>query len=100
MDRHPDWSVIVALIGSGQEINRGEAGLSEWGRAILSRFRHWDVFVSPELKAGTHSTGACLFRETPRGIEIAEDPSLNLSVNLRSYKAEVLSEFVDAVLRL
>src|SRR5262249_56976272 len=55
MDRHPDWAVIVALIGSGQEINRGEAGPSERGRAIMSRFRHWDVFVSPELKAGIHS---------------------------------------------
>ena len=92
--------MIVALVGSGQEINRGEAGLSEWGRAISARFRHWEVFVSPELKAGIHSTGACLFPETPEGIEITEDASLHLSVNLRSYKAEVLSEFVDAVLRL
>src|SRR5947209_12312280 len=100
MDRHPDWSVIVALVGSGQEINRGEAGLSEWGRAISGRFPQWEVFVSPELKAGIHSTGACLFPETPEGIEISEDASLHLSVNLRSYRAEVLSEFVDAVLRL
>lgn len=100
MDRHPDWSVIVALVGSGQEINRGEAGLSEWGRAISGRFRHWDVFVSPELKVGVHSTGACLFAETPGDVRILEDASLHLSVNLRSYKAEVLSEFVDAVLRL
>lgn len=100
MDRHPDWSVIVALVGGGQEINRGEAGLSEWGRAIVKRFRHWEVFVSPELKVGTHSTGACLFPETPEGIDISEDSSLHLNVNLRSYKAEVLSEFVDAILRL
>jgi len=34
MDRHKDWAVIVALVGGGQEINRGEAGLAEWGRAL------------------------------------------------------------------
>jgi hypothetical protein len=100
MDRHFDWSVIVALVGSGQEINRGEAGLAEWGRAISSRFRHWDVFVSPELKVGIHSTGTCLFRESPNGITVVENTGLHLSVNIRSYKAAVLSEFVDAILKL
>jgi hypothetical protein len=100
MDRHPDWSVIVALIGGGQEINRGEVGLAEWGRAITTRFRHWDVLISPELKAGTHATGACLFPEAPDGISIAEEPSLHLRVNILSYKAEWLSDFVDAILRL
>ena len=99
MDRHPDWSAIVALVGSGQEINRGEAGLSEWGRALSARFSHWEVFVSPELKNGVHPTGPCLFEESPERVLVSENPSLHLSVNLRSYKAEVLSEFVDALLR-
>jgi hypothetical protein len=43
MDRHDGWAAIVALVGSGQEINTGEAGLREWGRALASRFRHWSV---------------------------------------------------------
>jgi hypothetical protein len=100
MDRHKDWSVIVALVGNGQEINQGEAGLSEWGRALCTRFRHWEVLVSPDLKVGTHATGACLFPEEPEGIKISEVGSLHLAVNLRSYKAEVVSDFIDAVLRL
>jgi hypothetical protein len=100
MDRHSDWSVIVALVGSGQEINRGEAGLSEWGRAISARFRHWEVFVSPHLKVGVSSTGSCLFQDIPEDIGIIEDTGLHLSVNIRSYKAAVLSEFVDAILAL
>lgn len=29
MDRHEDWSVVICLVGGGQEINTGEAGLSE-----------------------------------------------------------------------
>jgi hypothetical protein len=98
MDRQPDWAVIVALVGSGQEINRGEAGLSEWGRAIVARFNHWEVLVSPELKAGVHRSGPCLFPESPPGVSLSEEQSLHLSVNLRSYKAEMLSEFVDAIL--
>ena len=49
MDRFKDeWAVIVALIGGGQEINRGEAGLAEWGRA-LREFPGWQVFASPEV---------------------------------------------------
>ena len=100
MDRQPDWAVVVALVGGGQEINRGEAGLSEWGRALETRFQHWDVLVSPELKVGSHSTGSCLFAKLPTGLQISEDESLHLKVNLRSYKADVFSEFVDAVLRL
>ena len=30
MDRHHDWAVIICLVGGGQEINTGEAGLPEW----------------------------------------------------------------------
>ena len=30
LDRHSDWAVIVCLVGGGQEINTGEAGVSEW----------------------------------------------------------------------
>jgi DUF2075 family protein len=98
MDRHPDWAVIVALIGNGQEINQGEAGLSEWGRAIAARFPHWQVFISPDLKVGSHPNGRCLFREVPPGLSVTENPCLYLRINIRSYKADVLSEFVDAIL--
>jgi hypothetical protein len=44
MDRHPDWAVVVCLVGSGQEINTGEAGINAWlelrseaGKMILTR---------------------------------------------------------------
>ncbi len=98
MNRHKGWAVIVALIGGGQEINRGEAGLAEWGRA-LAKLPHWSIAVAPELKAGVHASGACLFESPPEGLTIVEDPALHLGVNLRSYRAEVLADFVDALLR-
>ena len=49
MDRHQDWCVIVCLIGGGQEINRGQAGLLEWFSAIKTQFKHWQVYVSNEI---------------------------------------------------
>ncbi len=100
MDRHRGWAVIVALIGSGQEINRGEAGLAEWGRALQQRFGHWDVRVSPQLESPDSGEGGRLFAGRPEGIHIAADPALHLDVNLRSYRAEALSAFVSAVLNL
>lgn len=100
MDRHPDWAVIVALIGSGQEINRGEAGLEEWGRALQDHYRHWEVIISPELAVGRTSNQSRLFAERPTDMVLREEPALHLDVNLRSYRAEALSQFVAALLNL
>lgn len=54
MDRHEDWCVVVCLIGSGQEINIGEGGISEWFDAVLGRFQSWDVYLSPNLNAAEY----------------------------------------------
>jgi DUF2075 family protein/broad-specificity NMP kinase len=99
MDRHAGWAVIVALVGSGQEINTGEAGLSEWGRALAERFRHWNVLISPHL-VGEHNSGDGLFRVPPDGLEVFQDRNLHLEVSLRSYKAEAVSEFVSHLLSM
>jgi len=99
MNRHTDWSVIVALVGGGQEINTGEAGLPEWGKIIQEKFRDWEVHISPQLKVGNHSTGnLTLFEQSPSNILIHENPDLHLDVSLRSYKAEELSNWVNLVL--
>jgi hypothetical protein len=98
MDRHRDWSVIVALIGSGQEINTGEAGLPEWGKVISNKFKHWEVYISSLLKNGTGSGHLTLFNEVPENLKIVENPSLHLDIDIRSYKGEGLSKWVSAVL--
>lgn len=100
MDRHPDWAVIVALVGNGQEINTGEAGLAEWGRALQSRFRHWEVAVSPRVLGTIRGDKMQqLFVEGERdGLSVHEVPALHLDVSLRSYKAEAVSRWVDAVI--
>ena len=99
MDRHDGWAVIVALIGSGQEINTGEAGLGEWGRALADRFRHWSVLISPHVARGDlECNGDPLFETPPSEVCMLEDAALHLNVSLRSYKAQAVSEFVAHVL--
>jgi len=100
MDRHPDWAVIVALVGGGQEINTGEAGLAEWGRALSSGFSHWSIAVSPEaLHGGESIAGSVLFAGgVPTTLAVTEEPALHLDVSLRSWRAEALTGWVNAVL--
>ena len=58
LDRHRDWAVIVCLIGGGQEINTGEAGIGEWARALCESFPHWKVFSSDRLLDAEYGAGA------------------------------------------
>lgn len=99
MDRHPNWAVIIALVGGGQEINTGEAGLAEWGRALKTRFSKWKVAVSPHVLGNTHSDKMQqLFEDGDHaGLSVAQEPALHLDVSLRSFKAEAVSRWVDAV---
>ncbi len=99
MDRNDGWAVIVALIGSGQEINTGEAGLAEWGKTINEKFPHWKIYISPELKEGkSNINNYKLFETAPPSLSITELSELHLKVSIRSYKAEKLSEWVVAIL--
>jgi hypothetical protein len=99
MDRH-EWAVIVALVGGGQEINVGEAGLAEWGRSLHKRFSHWRVAAPPQAITGDTSLANSRLFEVGDGenITVEQEPSLHLEVNLRSFRAQKYAEWVDAVL--
>lgn len=96
MDRHVDWCAIVCLIGGGQEINDGEAGLTEWFDALSSRYRDWKVFASNQLEHADYHWGRDLVA-TIRGLDYRLEDDLHLSVAVRSFRAERLSDFVNAV---
>ena len=98
-NRH-DWAVVIALVGGGQEINTGEAGLSEWGRTLRNRFPHWRVIVSPHaLAGGTSVSGNRLFEDGTHGsLNVFSEPALHLNVNIRSYRTDRLANWVEAVL--
>ncbi|MBX3385222.1 MAG: DUF2075 domain-containing protein [Phycisphaeraceae bacterium] len=97
MDRHPDWAVIVCLVGGGQEINTGEAGIGEWLRAIRSDFPHWHVHLSPHLTDTEYAAGDALgLLAGHKYVQTHE--SLHLSVSMRSFRAEHVSGWVKAML--
>ena len=97
MDRHPDWAVVVCLVGGGQEINTGEAGISEWLRAIKGKYSDWKVYISSNLTDSEYSLGNSheLLNDLPN---LCKDDSLHLSVSLRSFRAEKLSSFIHNLL--
>ena len=45
LDRHEDWAVVVCLVGGGQEINTGEAGIGAWIEAIRGSYPQWHVHL-------------------------------------------------------
>lgn len=100
MDRHQDWAVLIALVGGGQEIHTGEAGLSEWGKTLREKFPNWKIAVSPKaLEKDASTAGHQLFVDGNAGsLTIQTEPSLHLEVNLRSFRARKLAEWVDAAL--
>lgn len=99
LDRHPDWAVVVCLVGGGQEINRGEAGISAWLEAVHDRFPEWSVYISENLTDSEYAAGHAI--EKLDGIsKINFDPSLHLSTSMRSFRSEKLSSFVKALLDL
>ncbi len=49
LDQREDWATIVCLVDGGQEINTGEAGISEWIKSLNETFTHWKVYISPKL---------------------------------------------------
>jgi len=97
LDRHEDWAVIICLVGGGQEINRGEAGISAWLDAVRLMFPKWHVHVSPDLTDSEYAAGDALTHLS--GVSYLQtDPDLHLSVSMRSFRAENVSAFVKAVL--
>ena len=99
LDQREDWATIVCLVGGGQEINTGEAGISEWIKALNGIFTHWKVYISPQLTEPEYAEGKVNdLLKYNRNVTYSE--SLHLGVSLRSFRAEKLSAFVHALLTI
>ena len=96
MGRHQKWAVIIALIGGGQEINNGEAGLPEWFKGIKNSKHNWETHYSPFIDQNEYTLGHQLKELLPD--QSFKEDSLHLSVSLRSFRAEKLSAFVNALI--
>ncbi len=95
MSRPPGWSVIVALVGHGQEINTGEAGLAEWGRVIEAAEGRWRALAAPGV-VGAAEAAQCL--STGPAPWLSLDPALDLRVPIRSVRDAAGAAWVNAVL--
>lgn len=85
MDRHSDWCVVICLIGEGQEINTGEAGLEEWFKALNDKYPNWKIYCSNNIDYSLNT-------------KVNVKDELHLSVSLRSFKSAKLSDFINNVI--
>lgn len=97
MDRHADWAVIICLVGGGQEINIGEAGIGAWLEAVSAKFPHWQMYISSRLTDTEYAAGRALETINTHP-QTHLDDSLHLAVSMRSFRSEKVSFFVKALL--
>lgn len=97
MDRHKDWAVIICLVGGGQEINTGEAGLPEWFDSLQRAFSNWDVYITPQLSDNEYRLNRS-WENMTSGLEIFESERLHLATSIRSFRTPDLAAFVKALL--
>jgi hypothetical protein len=87
------------LVGGGQEINTGEAGISEWIESLNRSFKDWHIYISPRLTDSEYGAGEILKNLTERP-NVKFDENLHLSVSMRSFRAEHVSLLIKQLLDL
>ena len=98
MDRHNDWAVIICLIGGGQEINTGEAGLGEWFNTLSKKYKNWNIFVSNKIYDKEYTNGKNLKDILGSLSNLNIEEKLHLSVSTRSFRTEKQSDFIKLLL--
>ena len=99
LDRHPDWAVVVCLVGGGQEINTGEAGISEWIESLIRSFSDWHIYISSRLTDSEYGAGKILDEIKSRPNVVYQE-KLHLAVSMRAFRAENVSLLVKQMLDL
>jgi hypothetical protein len=97
LDRHEDWAVVICLVGGGQEIHTGEAGIAAWCEAIRVSFPGWRAYVSADLGDSEYAAAAALV-SLGSHVSVTEDERLHLATSMRSFRSERVSAFVKALL--
>ena len=97
INRHKDWAVIVCLVGGGQDINTGEAGIKEWFESLRRTFANWKVYVSNKIIAEEYLDNSS-FEKLLENLEYEIVEELHLSVSLRSFRSEKVANFIHSLL--
>ena len=97
MDRHEDWAVIICLVGGGQEIYNGEAGIQDWFSTLSEKYLDWEIYLSDKITdseyVGNSDVSTMLHNREYHCIS-----DLHLGVSLRSFRSEKLALFVKCLL--
>lgn len=99
LDRHSDWAVVICLVGGGQEINTGEAGISEWIDSLMRSFPDWRIYISSRLTDSEYAAGRALQLIQDR-LNVMTKDELHLAVSMRSFRAENVSLLAKQILDL
>jgi hypothetical protein len=99
LDRHRDWAVVVCLVGGGQEINTGEAGIGEWFAALQRSFPAWRIYVSDRLADDEYGASQVIESLHDRG-RVAFESDLHLATSIRSFRSEKVARLVKELLDL
>lgn len=94
MNRHRDWAVMICLVGGGQEIYKGEAGIGEWFKALHNRFPDWDVYASDAIESENYLGNMRLRDVAPRA---QIEGRLHLAVDMRSFRNKNVAAFAEAL---
>ena len=97
MDRHEDWAAIVCLVGGGQEIDDGEAGMPEWFDSLRKHFSHWDVYATEQINDKEYLRERT-WKELIEGLKMHICSELHLSTSMRSFRSEKVADFVKKLL--
>lgn len=97
LDQREDWATIICLVGGGQEINTGEAGIAEWIEALNNKFKKWKVYISDKLNEPEYAEGQ-VTEKLKGNPNVNFSDKLHLAVSLRSFRAETLSNFIHSLL--
>lgn len=89
MDRQKDWAVIICLVGQGQEINKGEAGINEWFKALSNKFQNWHIYASKK---------SLDINNQFEDLTINDNDKLFLYSTIRSLDAPNLPNFIEYLL--
>ena len=84
---------------AGQEINTGEAGISEWIEALNHSYPDWHIYISSRLTDSEYGAGKILEEVKSRSNIVYKD-ELHLAVSMRSFRAENVSLLVKQLLDL
>jgi len=99
MNRHENWCTIICLIGGGQEINTGEAGLEEWISSLKDYFKDWNIYLSNSIIDDENYLKDNTLKNWLK-LSSNIDENLHLSVSVRSFRSEKLSDFIHSILNI